>query len=143
MLKITTILPAKSLTPNYTLTLPYDQRQKSRLRTKLDNGVEVGILLTHGQKLSHGDLLQGEDGSVVEVRAAPEPVSTIFQLSPLQQMRACYHLGNRHVALQIDQDFIRYLKDPVLDHMIESLDMQIIHELAPFEPEAGAYHRHE
>ena len=143
MFKITTVLPIKNVVPNFTLTLPFEQRQKSRLRTKLDDGQEVGIILAHGQKLHHGDLLQSEDGSVIELRAAAEAVSTIYNASPLSKMRACYHLGNRHVALQINEQFIRFLQDRVLDKMIESLGMQIIHEFAPFEPEAGAYHQHE
>jgi len=127
-----------------TLTLPYELRQKSRLRAQLDNGQDVGIILEHGQQLRHGDLLEAENGRVIEIRAAKEAVSTGTAGTPMLLLRACYHLGNRHVLLQIEGDWIRYRQDQVLDNMIENLGLSIVHENVPFEPEAGAYgHAHE
>jgi len=127
-------------TPDYsTLTLPYELRQKSRLRAQLDNGQEVGIILEHGQQLRHGDLLEAENGHIIKVKAASESVSTITTSAQLMRMRACYHLGNRHVPLQIEADWIRYRQDSVLDNMIENLGLSITHENVPFEPESGAY----
>lgn len=122
-----------------TLTLAFEQRQKSRLRTRLDDGREAGLFLPRGTVLRGGDCLRGEDGSVVRVVAAPEAVSTAFHRDAQVLARACYHLGNRHVALQIDHSWVRYLHDHVLDAMVESLGLRVFFENAPFEPEAGAY----
>ena len=122
-----------------TLTLPFEQRQKSRLRTRLDSGEEVGLFLPRGTVLRHGDRLRATDGRVTEVRAAPETVSTARVNDPLLLARAAYHLGNRHVALQIGPGWLRYLHDHVLDGMVRELGLEVTCEQAPFEPEAGAY----
>ncbi len=122
-----------------TLTLPFEQRQKSRLRTRLDSGEDVGLFLPRGTVLRHGDRLRAADGRVIEVRAAPESVSTARTDDPLRLARAAYHLGNRHVALQIGPGWLRYLHDHVLDGMARELGLTVIDEQAPFEPEAGAY----
>ena len=121
------------------LTLPFEQRQKSRLRVTLDNGNEAALILERGTVLRHGDLLRATDGQVVEVRAALESVSIINESNAHLLSRACYHLGNRHVPLQIGDGQLRYLRDHVLDEMIRSLGLSIEHKEAPFEPEAGAY----
>lgn len=123
-----------------TLTLPFELRQKSRLHTQLDSGENVGIILSRGTVLRGGDCLRAENGLVVKLQAAVEPVSTVTSDKPLLLLRACYHLGNRHVAMQIDQNRLRYLQDHVLDEMVTSLGLTVHHEQAPFEPEAGAYH---
>ena len=122
------------------LTLPFESRQKSRLRTQLDTGEEVGLYLERGQILRHGDRLRSADGLVVEVRAAPETVSTLRSDDAARLARACYHLGNRHVALQVGDGWARYLHDHVLDDMVRGLGLAVTVEQAPFEPEAGAYH---
>ena len=127
-------LPAQA-----TLTLPFELRQKSRLRTRLDSGEEVGLFLPRGAVLRHGDRLRAADGRVVEVRAAPETVSTARTDDPLRLARAAYHLGNRHVALQLGPGWLRYLHDHVLDGMVRELGLEVICEQAPFEPEVGAY----
>lgn len=121
-----------------TLTLPFEQRQKSRLRTRLDNGVDVGLFLPRGTVLRHGDLLRTTSGLVVEVQAALESVSTAQTDDPLLLARAAYHLGNRHVPLQVGPGWLRYLHDHVLDRMVQELGLAVISEQAPFEPEAGA-----
>lgn len=125
-----------------TLTLPFEVRQKSRLRATLDDGREAGLILERGTLLRGGDLLRAEDGTVVEVRAAPESVSTAFARDPELLTRAAYHLGNRHIAVQIGDTWLRYLHDHVLDHMLEQLGLQVTLEQVPFEPEAGAYEGH-
>ena len=122
-----------------TLTLPFEQRQKSRLRTRLDSGEEVGLFLPRGTILRHGDRLRATDGRVVEVRAAPETVSTAHTADSLLLARAAYHLGNRHVALQLGPGWLRYQHDHVLDGMVWELGLVVVCEQAPFEPEAGAY----
>ena len=122
------------------VTLSFDQRVKSRLKVELDNGEAAGLFLPRGCILKHGDRIVAESGEVVAVRAADETVSTVYVIDPVLMARACYHLGNRHVALQIDADFVRYQHDHVLDEMVEGLGLSVICEQAPFEPEAGAYH---
>lgn len=122
------------------VTLSFDQRVKSRLKVELDNGEAAGLFLPRGCILKHGDRIVAESGEVVAVRAADETVSTVYVTDPVLMARACYHLGNRHVALQIDAGFVRYQHDHVLDEMVEGLGLSVICEQAPFESEAGAYH---
>jgi urease accessory protein len=124
------------------LILPFQLRNKSRLRTALENGEEVGLILERGSVLRGGDRLLSDDGRVVEVVAEPESVSTVSAADPLALCRASYHLGNRHVALQIGDGWVRYQHDHVLDEMVRGLGLQVVVEDAPFEPEAGAYGGH-
>ncbi len=121
------------------LVLPFTERSKSRLRAVLDNGEEVGLFLERGSVLRHGDLLLADDGRVVAVEAAPESVSMVRTDDPLLLARACYHLGNRHVALQIGPGWLRYCHDHVLDDMLRGLGLAVHVDHAPFEPEGGAY----
>jgi len=121
------------------LTLPFQLRSKSRLLTALDNGEEVGLVLERGSVLRGGDLLLADDGRVIEIVAAPETVSTVRSGDPWQLARASYHLGNRHVGLQVGQGWLRYQHDHVLDDMVRGLGMTVTIEEAPFEPEGGAY----
>lgn len=101
-----------------TLSLPIDQRIKSRQKVTLDDGREAGLFLPRGKVLRGGDLLQSTDGLVVQVCAAAETVSTIYCDDTLAMARACYHLGNRHVPLQITVGWVRYQHDHVLDEMV-------------------------
>ncbi|WP_078121761.1 urease accessory protein UreE [Thiosocius teredinicola] len=125
--------------PTATLTLPYDKRQRSRMRAMLDDGRDVGIFLERGTTLRNGDLLSDTDGMIVRIAAAAEPVSEVRCDDSLLLARACYHLGNRHVALQIDDGVLRYLHDHVLDNMVRGLGLAPRCVEAPFEPEPGAY----
>lgn len=125
-----------------TLTLPYEQRIKCRLRVTLDDGSDAGIMLERGTALRDGDCITSEDGVTVRVRAAAETVSCVRCADPLLLARACYHLGNRHVPLQIDPGLLRYQHDHVLDDMLRGLDLEVTVEQAPFEPEPGAYSGH-
>jgi urease accessory protein len=125
-----------------TVTLAYNERQKSRQRVILDSGTEAGIFLEHGKRLYGGDILRSSSGCCLQVVEATEPVTTVTTDDPRALACACYHLGNRHVPVQIDNTWIRYERDHVLDDMICGLDLEPIHEMAPFEPEHGAYDRH-
>lgn len=124
------------------LTLPLESRTRSRLRVALDDGREAGLFLPRGISLRHGDLLRSEEGLVVQVQAAPETLSRACCDDTLLLARACYHLGNRHVALQIEPGRLSYLHDHVLDAMVTGLGLSVTVEQAPFEPEAGAYGGH-
>lgn len=121
------------------LTLTHEQRIKGRLRVRLDDGGEAGLFLERGQPLRDGDRVASEDGRVIEIHAASESLSRIDCDDPVLFARACYHLGNRHVALQIDAGVLCYQHDHVLDDMLRSLGLAVGHEQAPFEPEPGAY----
>jgi urease accessory protein len=141
VLKATEKLP-QPVDAQATLTLPFELRQKSRLRAVLDNGQEVGIMLPRGEVLRDGDCLQAENGLVIRLKAANEAVSSVASTDSLLLQKACYHLGNRHVPLQITAEGLCYLQDHVLDEMVKSLGLDVKHENAPFEPESGAYHQH-
>lgn len=128
--------------PDVSLTLDFEARSKSRLRATLDDGNDVAIILPRGNRLRPGDLLGSEDGLVVAVKAAAEKVSVVKTSDQLLLARACYHLGNRHVALQILPSELRYLHDHVLDNMVRKLGLNVSLNEAPFEPETGAYGDH-
>jgi urease accessory protein len=122
------------------MVLSFDVRSHSRFRARLENGEEVGVVLERGQILRGGDLLLANDGRVVEVGAAQEWVTTLQADDARMLVRAAYHLGNRHVALQIGDGWLRYSHDHVLDDMARGLGVRVTVEEAPFEPEGGAYH---
>ena len=125
------------------LVLPFELRQKSRLRARLASGLEVGLFLERGVVLRGGDLLLADDGTVIEVVAALETVSTVRESDATRLARAGYHLGNRHVPVEIGNGWLRYGHDHVLDHMVRGMGLSVAVEQAPFEPEAGAYgHSH-
>ena len=126
-------------TPVDTLRLAYDDRKKSRLRARTEQAREVAIVLPRGGALKDGDLLAAESGEVIAVQAAPEAVSEVRCEEPGRLTRAAYHLGNRHVPLQIAEGVLRYQRDHVLDEMVVGLGLSVGHALAPFEPEGGAY----
>ncbi len=121
------------------ISLPLDERKKSRFKTVADSGEELGVMLPRGRILRDGTLLQDESGRVIQIKAAPETVSTVVSEDPHQLMRAAYHLGNRHVALQVGHGWLRYQHDHVLDAMVEGLGLVVNVEQQPFEPEDGAY----
>ncbi|WP_150047450.1 urease accessory protein UreE [Methylomonas rhizoryzae] len=141
MLKLTETAHPEASTDDI-LTLPYDARQKSRQPAVTAGGLEVGVFLPRGQTLRHGMVLSNEQGFRVRVNAAAEEVSVVKCADALQFARACYHLGNRHVALQILPGELRFLTDHVLDQMLVGLGLNVEHHTLPFEPEAGAYHQH-
>ena len=138
MLRIETKL-TKVEKSQVSLTLPFELRQKSRLRATLDDGREAALMLPRGAVLRSGECLRAEDGTIVSIKAALETVSTVSCDEPVLLARACYHLGNRHVPLQIGAGWCRYLHDHVLDDMVRGLGCSVQCEQAPFEPESGAY----
>lgn len=121
------------------LELPFEQRQRSRLKAELQDGEDVAVFLPRGTILRDGMLLAASDGRVLMVRAAAEDVSSIGSDDPVLLARIAYHLGNRHVILQIGDGFLRYQHDRVLDDMVRGLGGRVEIECAPFEPEGGAY----
>jgi urease accessory protein len=127
------------------LVLPFDLRQKSRQLVRLESGEEAALQLERGTILRGGDCLQGDDGRVIKVLAAPEPVLLAACPTSRELVCAAYHLGNRHVPIQVGDGWIRLEDDHVLHKMLLGLGARVSREIAPFEPEAGAYaggHRH-
>ena len=122
------------------LELTFDARSKSRLRCFAGSGEEVGLFLERGQPPLHdGECLEARDGRIVRVRARPEPLLHVTCADALQLTRAAYHLGNRHVALQIGDGWLRLLDDYVLRDMLLQLGATVEAVEAPFQPEHGAY----
>ena len=130
------------------LALPYDLREKSRLRATLSTGEEVALFLGRGTVLRGGDCLKGDDGRVVRVVAAPEAVLDVECHDADEFARCAYHLGNRHTPVQIigrtdDGHYaLRIRADHVLADMLAGLGAHSAQVMAPFEPETGAYSNH-
>jgi len=148
MIQLTKRVTATALAPALlrraaSLTLDWDSRQKSRFGAQLDDGREVAVILPRGTVLRGGDVLVAEDGSLVRVIAAPQPVLQVRHCqahgSPFDRLRAAYHLGNRHVPLELQPALLQLEPDAVLAEMLRSQHLIVSDALAPFEPEAGAY----
>jgi urease accessory protein len=133
--------------PTDSVALAYDERKRSRLKVTLDSGAEAGIFLERGDHLHGGDKLAAEDGSaIVEILAAPEQLIEAVADSTLLFARAAYHLGNRHVPVQIlpseSGGRLRFQTDHVLADMVRGLGCAVTETEAPFQPESGAYGAH-
>jgi urease accessory protein len=139
MLTLTEILPERGGVHDDTLTLDLDRRRKSRQRVVLDSGVEAALLLARGTVLRGGDRLRGDDGRIVRVAAAPETLSVVTAVDRLQLARVAYHLGNRHLPVEITATGLQYQHDHVLDQMVRGLGLAVEVREGPFNPEGGAY----
>lgn len=124
------------------VTLTYEARRKSRQKIKLDGGAEAGVILPWGESLRHGDLLGSSSGLVVRVVAAHEPVMVIRTGASRALARVAYHLGNRHVAVEVGDGVLKIAPDHVLRAMVEGLGAKVELATQPFEPETGAYGGH-
>jgi urease accessory protein len=125
------------------LKLPFESRQKSRLHTRLVSGEEVGLMLPRGEILRGGDLVTASDGRVIEVVAQDEK---LLHVETKELAKAAYHLGNRHVPVEVGDSYLRIAEDHVLEEMLKKLGAKVSRVEAPFEPEAGAYaggHQHD
>jgi urease accessory protein len=121
------------------LALPFESRCKSRLRATLESNEEVGLFLPRGTVLRGGDRLLGNDGRVLEIVSAAEKLMEARSDDPLALARAAYHLGNRHVAVELRKHSVRFGADHVLGEMVRGLGLPVTEIAAPFEPESGAY----
>lgn len=127
------------------LALPLAARQRSRLRWRLPDGRELAWVLPAATRLQPGDLLETDASLWFRVEAAAEHVLRIRADTPHALSRAAYHLGNRHIPVQIGCDALVIEPDPVLQDMLQRLGVHCEAVQAPFEPEHGAYgggHRH-
>jgi urease accessory protein len=144
MLKLTERLgPIEASQADDTLTLPFELRTRGRLKAVSDTSCQLGLFLDRGPVLRDGEGLRAENGEVVRVRAAVEPVVTARIDGGLPLARLAYHLGNRHVQLALGEDeeggFVRFPPDHVLEELASLLGATLVHHQAPFDPESGAY----
>jgi urease accessory protein len=126
-----------------TIELDWDVRQKSRFDTTDSQGRRIGVFLPRGTAARGGDVLVAEDGSLIRVIAAPQQVLVITHCSehgtPFDLIRAAYHLGNRHVPIELKPDHLKIEPDHVLAAMLRSMHLIVREAEEAFEPEGGAY----
>ncbi len=129
-----------------TIELDWDVRQKSRFAATDSQARELAIFLPRGQAVRGGDVLVAEDGSMVRVIAAPQKVLYITTCpthgTPFDLTRAAYHLGNRHVPIELQPDHLKIEPDHVLADMLRSMHLTVVEAEMAFEPEGGAYGGH-
>ena len=128
-----------------TVELDWDVRQKSRFECTDSQGRQLGVFLPRGSVVRGGDVLVVEDGSMVRVIAKPQPVMIVKQGergSAFDLLRAAYHLGNRHVAIELNPDHLKIEPDHVLADMLRAMHLLVTDTFGPFEPEGGAYGSH-
>ncbi len=129
-----------------TVELDWDVRQKSRFDAHDSAGRHIGVFLPRGQVVRGGDVLVAEDGALVRVIAAPQPVLVITHCAqhgrPFDLTRAAYHLGNRHVPIELKPDHLKIEPDHVLADMLRAMHLIVNETQAAFEPEGGAYSTH-
>ena len=152
MLTVNKILPrgqglsAVLLKRAASVELDWDTRQKSRFDTDDTQGRRIGVFLPRGTTVRGGDVLVAEDGSLIKVIAQPQPVLRITPCtehgSPFDLVRAAYHLGNRHVAIELLPQHLQIEPDHVLAEMLRHMHLDVTEMVAPFEPEGGAYAAH-
>lgn len=137
------IFDSSTVSADLTLALTAEERVRSRHCFETE-GQPIYLHLPRGSVLHHNDLLCSEEGTVVlRIIAKPEPVLTVTAPTPLALLKAAYHLGNRHVALEVTETYLRLSPDLVLRSMLDQMGMQVIEEIAAFQPETGAYgHSH-
>ena len=152
MLQATKLLPrGQGLAPALlkraaTVELDWDVRQKSRFDATDSQGRRLGVFLPRGTLVRGGDVLVAQDGSMVRVVAAPQPVLVITPCpdhgSPFDLVRAAYHLGNRHVQIELRPDHLKIEPDHVLADMLRAMHLVVREAAEAFEPEGGAYAAH-
>lgn len=129
-----------------TVELDWDVRQKSRFDCTDSAGRQLGVFLQRGMVVRGGDVLVAEDGSLVRVLAAEQPVLRITHCaahgSPYDLIRAAYHLGNRHVPIELKPDHLKIEPDHVLAEMLRAMHLIVNDVTESFEPENGAYSSH-
>jgi urease accessory protein len=130
-----------------TVELDWDVRQKSRFDCIDSRGRQLGVFLPRGTVVRGGDVMVAEDGSLVKVIAAPQPVLVITHCNehgtPFDLTRAAYHLGNRHVPIELKPDHLKIEPDHVLADMLRAMHLIVNETSAAFEPEGGAYASHD
>jgi len=141
MLRATSVRAANSWrdTPADTIVLEFDDRHRRRMAMTGTRGLEFLLDLPETVALRGGDALVLEDGRLVEVVAAPEALIELRGVDPRQMVRLAWHLGNRHLPVQIAGKHLRIRRDHVIEEMVRGLGASVVEIEAPFDPEGGAY----
>jgi len=121
------------------LTLDFDARHRRRIRLTTDQGEDVLLELPKAIALADGDALQLEDGRLLKIQAAAEPIVEVRHRDPLQLMRLAWHLGNRHLPTEIRHEVLRIRPDHVIEDMLHRFEADLVHVQASFQPEGGTY----
>jgi urease accessory protein len=124
------------------LTLDFDGRHRRRIRLTTDQGEHVLLDLPKAVAMAEGDALQLDDGRLLKVRAAAEPIVEVRHKEPDQLMRLAWHLGNRHLPTEIRDQMLRIRPDAVIEAMLHGFGAELVKVRAPFQPEGGAYGGH-
>ncbi len=128
--------------PDDRAILPFEARCRSRLLVTLESGAQAALVVERGRLLRNGDRVRLDDQREIEIVAADESLLEAHSADPLVIAKTAYHLGNRHVAVQVMRDRLRFLDDHVLAQMVAGLGLEVTRVVAPFEPEGGAYGAH-
>jgi urease accessory protein len=135
--------PNPDVAVTLTLALTAEERTRSRHRFETEDGKTVFLRLPRGTMLYDGDILADEtNDNLVRIIAKPEPVLTVFAPTEIDLLKAAYHLGNRHVPVEITATYLRLSPDSVLYAMLQQLGLEVKEEILPFQPEMGAYGHH-
>lgn len=141
MIRLTQRMPALFAATQHVLELSAEERTRSRLHVRTTGGEPVVLQLPRGTVLDDGDVLASDDGAwQARVKARAEPVLTVRTADASLLLRAAYHLGNRHVPLELGDGYLRLAPDSVLANMLAQMGLPVTAEQAPFHPEHGAYH---
>jgi len=145
MIRAEKVLPADSWShaASDAVILNFDRRHRRRIAMTGENGIAFLLDLAEATPLRDGDGIVLEDGRIVEVKAANEPLAEITADGPVHLVRLAWHLGNRHLQAALSADYLLIRRDHVIEHMLERLGAKIRHVEAPFDPEAGAYDHHD
>ena len=128
---------------NFTIYLTSSERQRTQQRIVLENAQSLYLRLPRGKIIQDGDILQSENGEItLKILAKSEPIITVKASNQLTLIKAAYHLGNRHIPLEITNDYLRFSPDKILEEMLITMGLNLITENATFFPEVGAYHKH-
>ena len=128
--------------PDWQLWLTAEERARSRYRYDREEMPPVLLQLPRGTRLVPNHFLVADSGEILQILAAPETVIEVTSPEPLTLLRVAYHLGNRHVPLEVTENYLKLLPDPVLETLIQSLGAKTERVTRPFFPEAGAFHSH-
>ncbi len=141
MIRATKVFPAAAAShvATDTVVLDFDHRHRRRLRMQGEGGLDFLLDLPEAVAIRDGDGLLLEDGRIVAVRASDEPLLEIRARDALHLVRLAWHLGNRHLPVQIEADRLLIREDHVIEAMLQSLGAVTAHVAAPFDPEGGAY----
>jgi urease accessory protein len=124
------------------LTLDFDGRHRRRIRLTTDQGEDVLLDLPKAVAMGEGDAVQLDDGRLLKVRAASEPIVEVRHKEPEQFVRLAWHLGNRHLPTEIRDQMLRIRPDAVIEAMLRGFGAELVRMRAPFQPEGGAYGGH-